>query len=475
MDTPHGRFSRRTLIKAAGVSAVGATAAYCGLDHLGLLPSGLSPTGLSGRDAPLPEPPADQMTYRTHAGSGDKVSLLGFGCMRLPVLPDAASPRSTDIDEPAAFALVDYALAHGVNYFDTAWGYHGGASETVMGKALKRHPRESFYLATKMPSYLDPTLAEAKEIFAAQLQKCQVDYFDYYLLHTLSSVDSYRKTYEQRGVLDFLLEQKARGRIRNLGWSFHGDSAMLEYALSRPVAWDFAMVQLNYHDMLHQYIVPPNFQGRLQSPAPVPWMFETLRQSGLPLIVMEPLLGGRLARLNRKTLAVLQEERPQDSAAAWAFRYAGGLPNVLTVLSGMTYLEHVQDNIRTYAPLTPLSAREQDVLKNALSVFVTAENIRCTTCGYCMPCPYGVDIPAVFRHHNNCLDDEQVPKGERDAQYAQARRAYLVNLARQVPELRTAARCTGCDKCVKLCPQFIDIPGEMARLGSFVEQLKTQG
>ena len=470
MNKKHRSLSRRTLLKTAGVSAVGVTAAYYGLDKLGALPR-----GLSGWNAPLPPPPTDKMTYRTHQGSGDKISLLAFGCMRLPVMPEATSPRSIDIDESAAFALVDYALAHGVNYFDTAWGYHGGASESIMGKALKRHPRDSFYLATKMPTYLDPTLAQAKEIFATQLQKCQVDYFDYYLLHALTSAAGYRKTYEELGVLDFLLEEKAQGRIRNLGWSFHGDQETLEYVLSRNVPWDFAMVQLNYHDLLHEYI-PSAFQRvRAQEPAPAQWMYEKLRQSGLPLMIMEPLLGGRLARLNKKTLAVLQTERPQDSAATWSFRHLGGLPNVLTVLSGMTYMEHLQDNIRAYAPLEPLSEWEHTVLKAALDVFITAENIRCTTCGYCMPCPYGVDIPAVFLHHNNCLDDEQVPKGTRDAEYAKARRAYLVNLVRQVPKLRTAIHCTGCDKCVKLCPQFLDIPAEMARLGKFVEELRTEG
>lgn len=465
MDKSIMKFSRRGLLKAAGAGAVGA-ALLGGLDSMGLLPS-------SGGD-PRREPPTDKMTYRLHP-SGDKVSLLGFGAMRLPVMPDATSPRSTDIDEAGTFALVDYALAHGVNYFDTAWGYHGGASEIMMGKALKRHPRDSFYLATKMPGYLEPTLEKAKEIFATQLRKCQVDYFDYYLLHSLTSRAGYQKTYEQEGILDFLLEQKAKGRIRNLGWSFHGDQETMEYALSRDVKWDFVMVQLNYHDLLHRY-TPAAFQRiRAQEPAPAQWMYDLLQQSGLPLIIMEPLLGGRLARLNKKTLAVLQEERPQDSGASWAFRYAGGLTNVLTVLSGMTYLEHLQDNIRTYAPLEPVSEREIEVLQKALSVFITAENIRCTTCGYCMPCPYGVDIPAVFSHHNNCLDDEQVPKNTRDPEYAKARRAYLVNLTRRVPELQGATHCTGCNICVKQCPQSIDIPAEMARLGKFAEDLKTKG
>ncbi|MBQ9452009.1 MAG: aldo/keto reductase [Desulfovibrio sp.] len=420
----------------------------------------------------LPEPPSDAMTYRTNPSSGDKVSLLGFGCMRYPVMSGETSPRSPRIDENAALALVDYALAHGVNYFDTAWGYHGGASESFTGRALRRHPREKFFLATKMPSYLNPTLAQAKDIFFSQLKKCQVEYFDYYLLHTLSTVSNYQETYEKEKVLDFLLEQKQQGRIRNLGWSFHGDKAMLEYVLARDVPWDFAMIQLNYHDLLYQYIPPP--YRNQPSPAPAQWMFEKMVASNLPLIIMEPLLGGRLARLNKKSLNILQAEHPQSTAASWAFRYVGGLPNILTVLSGMTYMEHLQDNLRSYAPLQPLSEHETQVLRKALNAFVVADNIRCTTCGYCMPCPYGVDIPAVFRHHNDCLDDDMVPRDARSAEYAQARHAYLVRLARRVPELRTASHCIGCGKCVKLCPQFIDIPNEMVKIAKFLEDQRME-
>ncbi len=468
--------SRRALFKGAGVGVAGMAAAYA-LDKVGLLPDALT-RGFSANKG-FGEPPTDKMTYRTHPGSGDKISLLGFGCMRFPMLPQATSPGGTQIDERAAFALVDYALAHGVNYFDTAYTYHRGISEVVMGKALKRHPRETYFVATKMPGRLLPTLEQAKEMFETQLERTQLEYIDYYLLHNLQSVDVYQQVYEKNGVLEYLLEQKEKGRIRNLGWSFHGDEAMLEYILSRDVKWDFAQVQLNYHDLMHQYITPPALAAMLDAlqvvPAQTQWMYEKVLAAELPLIVMEPLLGGRLARLNKKSLAILQEERPQDSAASWAIRYVAGLPNVLTVLSGMTYMEHLQDNIRTCAPFTPLTEKESGVLKSALDVFLSADNIRCTRCGYCMPCPYGIDIPEVFTHYNNCLDDELLPKDARHADYVQQRRAYLVSQERDVPELRRAERCTGCNKCVKQCPQYINIPQEMARLGKFVEELRVKG
>ncbi|MBQ7738843.1 MAG: aldo/keto reductase [Desulfovibrionaceae bacterium] len=416
--------------------------------------------------------PTGQMTYRINKNSSDKVSLLGFGCMRYPVMPGEKSPRSPNINEREAQALIDYAFAHGVNYFDTAWGYHNGASQIFTGSALKRYPRDKFFLATKMPSYLKPSLAQAKEIFATQLRNCQVEYFDYYLLHTLSTVANYQETYEREGVLDYLLEEKKQGRIRNLGWSFHGDAPMLEYVLSRDIPWDFGMIQINYHDLWHKYEPNPNIKRNTPEPAPVPWMFEKMVASGLPLIIMEPLLGGRLARLNHKAVNILQSARPQDSAAAWAFRYVAGLPNILTILSGMTYMEHLQENLQTFSPFEPLSAAEEDVLKKSLQAFINTDNIRCTTCGYCMPCPYGVDIPAVFRHHNNCLDDDLVPRGVRSAEYEEARHAYLASLARKVPELATASHCTGCGQCLPKCPQFIDIPKEMAALGKLIHGLR---
>jgi predicted aldo/keto reductase-like oxidoreductase len=345
----------------------------------------------------------------------------------------------------------------------------------MIGKALKRHPRASFYLADKMPGALHPSLEEAKNIFRTQLERCGTEYFDYYLLHSVRTVGDYKKSYEETGILEYLVQEKAAGRIRNLGWSYHGDEAMLEYLLSCGMKWDFAMVQLNYHDLLHEYI-PRKFVARGLNSAPpqTRWVLEHMTKSGLPLIVMEPLLGGRLARLNKKALTILQEEHPQASAASWAFRYAAALPNVLTVLSGMTYMEHLQDNLRSYSPFEPLSVRETATLTRSLDAFVTQENIRCTGCAYCMPCPYGVDIPAVFTHYNLCADYQYLPKGEHNAEYARARRAFLVGLDRSVPELRQAVRCTSCGKCTPHCPQDINIPEEMGRLGKLAEQLRTQ-
>ena len=458
--------SRRNFLKIAGSGLAGG-ALYYGLDKLKLLPS-------NGNT--LPEPSAEAMTFRVNPRNGDRISLLGFGCMRYPMRPEALFPAGPEVDETLAVRLIDHAYEHGVNYFDTAWPYHQGMSEVVLGNALKRYPRETFFIADKMPTFLNPTREQAEDIFNQQLERCQVEYFDYYLLHSLRDLEDYQQVYEKNGVLGFLIKQKAAGRIRNLGWSFHGDQAMLEHLLSRDVEWDFAQAQLNYHDILHEY-KPSAARQRLSKftvTVQTRWVLEQLNKANLPLFVMEPLLGGRLARLNQKALAVLQEERPEASAASWAFRYVASLPNVLGVLSGMTYMEHLQDNLRTFAPLETLSDSENAALRRALDIFLSGDNIPCTTCGYCMPCPYGLNIPAIFTHFNHCVDDENVPKGLRDADYERARRAYLVGYDRSIPELRQASRCTGCGICTQNCPQGIDIPEQMARLGQFVEQLRSE-
>ena len=440
--------------------------AYYGLSKAGVA------TGMGGKESP---PSYGPMTYRTNPKTGDKVSLLGYGCMRLPLLPTATSAHSPDVDEEAVFRLVDYAIEHGVNVFDSAYGYHAGQSETVLGKALKRHKRSSFFMNTKMPSLKRPTLEEAKLYFRQQLERCQVDYFDYYLLHSVTSASVVKEIYEDGGVLDYVLSEKAAGRIRHLGFSFHGDEECLEYLLSRDVEWDIALVQLNYHDLLRTY-KPQVFLSAFSNAAPAEprWVLERMSKTDIPLMVMEPLLGGRLAKLTRNAVAILQEEAPDASAASWAFRYVASIPNVMTVLSGMTYMEHLQDNLHTFSPLTPLTANEEAALLRALDIIANPEHVPCTGCGYCTPCPYGVDIPTVFAHYNNCLDNKTVPKGTRDADYEKARRAYLVGYDRTVPELQQAERCTGCRVCVPQCPQFIPIPEEIARLGKYAEQLRNE-
>jgi predicted aldo/keto reductase-like oxidoreductase len=369
-------------------------------------------------------------------------------------------------------ALVDYAIAHGVNYFDTAPVYVRGKSETSMGIALSRHPREKFFIATKLSNQRDDRQLRSREGSIALYRKSfvdlQVDYIDYYLLHSVGSgggFDVFKERFVDNGMIDFLRKEKAAGRIRNLGWSYHGDIAAVDYLLAMDIQWDFAMIQLNYVD----------WRNATRDMVSSEYLYTELEKHKIPTIVMEPLLGGRLSRLPAHSLAQLKQMRPDDNPAAWAFRYAGSPNNVLTVLSGMTYMEHLQENIRTYSPLEPLAEPEYKALEQVTELMLHSDFIPCTTCQYCMPCPYGIDIPSIFTHYNRCVNDDLLPKDAQDENYRKARRAFLVGYDRSVPKLRQASHCINCDKCVPKCPQKIKISQEMARIDKFAEQLKRKG
>lgn len=463
-DKDKNGVSRRFLLKGA--------AAFVGVGALGY---GLHKWHRSNTGKELPAEISGKLSMNRHPRTGVEVSALGLGCMRLPMLPSAASPRGTEIDEQATFQLIDYALKAGLNYFDSAHFYHKGASETVLGRALCRHPRESYLVATKMPGRIIESFDHAKEIFSGQLKKCQTDYFDFYQLHAVMNLPDYKRVYEEMGVLDYLLEQREKGVIRHLGWSFHGDMQTLDYLLAQPVGWDYAMLQLNYHDLLHQLFMPEKRKrqiGLINEPAPADWMYARVRDAGIPIVVMEPLLGGRLARLGKKARKPLEEARPDLSSASWAFRFAGNLPGVLTVLSGMTYMDHLRENLKTFSPLEPFTGPEEAALRESVQQFINQASISCTTCGYCMPCPYGVDIPAIFAHYNRSLDEDLYPLDPASCGYPSQAKAFLASYDREIPRLRQAAHCTGCGKCQPACPAMINIPEELARLGHDEEKMR---
>lgn len=414
------------------------------------------------------------MTYRTHPHNGDRVSLLGYGCMRWPMMPNPDGEGEV-IDQEAVNRLVDYALAHGVNYFDTAPPYVCGLSETATGIAISRHPRNSYYIATKMSNHhLARTGLRGKALYDASLkmyhhsfEALQTDYLDYYLLHNVggeTGMPFLRQRFFESGVLDFLLEERKAGRIRNLGFSYHGDVKVFDYLLSlhNEIRWDFVQIQLNYVDYRHASGM--NFNAE--------YLYAELEKRGIPAVVMEPLLGGRLASLQDYLNARLKQRRPSESVASWAFRFSGTFPGVLTVLSGMTYMEHLQDNLRTYSPLDPCTEDELALLEDTAQEMLRYPSVPCTTCEYCMPCPYGINIPGIFSHYNKCINEGNVPSSSRDEDYRKARRAFLVGYDRSVPRLRQASYCIGCNQCTLHCPQSIKIPDELHRIDRFVEQLK---
>lgn len=417
------------------------------------------------------------MTHRLNPNTGDKVSLLGFGMMRLPVVAGGTARENPDspIDQEAVNAMVDYALAHGVNYFDTSPAYCQGESEKSTGIALARHPRDTYYIATKLSNFSPDTWSakESKAMFERSLQYLQTDYIDYLLLHGIGmgGMEALNGRYIDNGILDWLVEQKRKGRIRNLGFSYHGDikvfDTLLQWQDEGKYHWDFVQIELNYLDWHYaDEINPRNTDAS--------YLYDELHKRGIPAVIMEPLLGGRLAKQPNAIVRQLNKRNPDYSPAAWAFRFAGTPEGVMCVLSGMTYLEHMQENVATYSPLQPLSGAEWDFLLRLAHDIYELKAIPCTACNYCMPCPYGLNIPQIFSYYNACIADGLLPdmEAQGDKEFMRQRRAFLVGYDRNVPGMRQADHCIGCDHCISHCPQRIQIPQEMRRIDKLVEQLK---
>lgn len=428
----------------------------------------------AGGTLPQGEIPTDRMTYRVNPKTGEKVSLLGYGCMRWPTLEDGNAKEETGgIDQEMVNRLVDKAIAHGVNYFDTSPAYCKGFSERATGIALKRHPRDRYFIATKLSNFAPSTWSREASLamYHNSFKELQVDYIDYLLLHAVGmgndGMEALHARYLDNGMLDFLLKEREAGRIRNLGFSYHGDIQVFDYLLSQHdrYRWDFVQIQLNYLDWRHaKEINPRNTNAE--------YLYGELAKRGIPAVIMEPLLGGRLSKVHDHIVARLKQREPGRSVASWAFRYAGTHPDVLTVLSGMTYMEHLEDNLRSFCPLQPLTEEEVGFLYDTADLMMQYPTIPCNDCKYCMPCPYGLDIPGVLLHYNKCVNEGNVPEDRQAENYREARRAFLVGYDRSVPRLRQADHCIGCNQCVSHCPQGIDIPKEMQRIDRFVEHLK---
>ena len=369
----------------------------------------------------------------TNDFQGKSLSRLGFGTMRLPTNADGS------IDETQVAEMTAYALEHGVNYFDTAYPYHGGESERVIGRVLSKYPRDSYYLATKYPGHqilsggYDPA-----EVFEEQLKKCGVEYFDFYLLHNV-----YEKSMEvyldpQWGIIDYFLEQKKLGRIRHLGFSSHAEKKALKRFLdTRGGDMDFCQIQLNWLDWTLQ-----DARGK----------YDLLTERGIPVWVMEPVRGGRLAKLSDAEEAKLKALRPDDSIASWGFRFLQGLPNVKMVLSGMSNIEQMMDNVKTFTEDKPLSEEETALLMEIAEGM--KDSVPCTACRYCCDgCPAGLDIPSLISTYN------------------EIRFSPAVNVAMRIefmPEEKKPTACIGCGQCTQMCPQNIDVPGA---LKDFAEKL----
>lgn len=436
--------------------------------------------------ATLQEPPTDKMTMRTNPNTGDVVSLLGYGMMRLPLLPKEVETDPSVIDQEMVNKQVDYAIEHGVNYFDTSPAYCQGKSEESTGIALSRHKRSEYFVATKLSNFSPRTWSReaSQQMFHDSMRFLQVDYIDYLLLHAiggtsrdlegrdLDSHQTFNARYMDNGILDWLVEQKAVGKIRNLGFSYHGDIAIFDMLLKwhdeGRYHWDFVQIELNYLDW--------NFADEInRANTDAVYLYGELQKRGIPSVIMEPLLGGRLANVTDRVVASMKSMRPEDSVAKWAFRFAGTPEGVLSVLSGMTYMEHLRENLLTYSPLEPISAEEDAFLMEVAREIYDLKTIPCNECQYCMPCPYGINIPAIFVHYNKMIKEGNMPHSRQSSVYAQQRQAFLVGYDRTVPRMRQADHCIGCGECVSHCPQRINIPEQLRKVDTLVENLKRNG
>ena len=457
MDKQGKNINRRDFLKIVGIASAATALQSCAPDK--------GKNNASAQEALAPVP-VGKMTYRNFsADPKESVSILGYGCMRWPTIPNPDGEGDL-IDQDEVNRLVDYAIEHGVNYFDTSPVYVQGWSEKATGIALKRHPRESFKIATKLSNFANYTRENSIQMYRQSFIDLQVDTIDYYLLHSIGNggIETFRARYIDNGMIDFLLQEREAGRIRHLGFSFHGTQAVFDEVLTmhERIHWDFVQIQLNYQDWTHATGNNVNAE----------YLYAELEKRQIPAVIMEPLLGGRLSNLPDHIVARLKQRRPTQSVASWAFRFAGSPQWVLTVLSGMTYMEHLQDNIRTYSPLEPLTDDERQFLFDTADLIAGYPTIPCNDCKYCMPCPYGIDIPAILLHYNKCVNEGNIPQDSQDEDYRRARRAFLIGYDRSVPRLRQADHCIGCRQCVEHCPQSINIPHELHRIDRFVERLK---
>ena len=379
-----------------------------------------------------------EMEYRNWNQNGVHTSLLGFGCMRFPTRADGG------IDAPRAEAMLNTAKAAGINYFDTAYPYHGGESEPFLGRVIAHWGRSSFYLATKLPLWQCPTLDVAKQLFEAQLQRLGVEYFDFYLLHSLHEA-RYRQAKEM-GVVDWLWEQKAAGRIRSLGFSCHDNAAGLEYIL-RDQPWDFCQLQYNYLDRDDRAEEISGDRG-----------YQLTEECGVPLIIMEPVKGGTLAMLPAEAAAPLRALCPAASDASWALRWVGSHPNVHVILSGMSTEDQLADNLATFARFEPLTAAETAAVEQTAALLHSRIKIGCTGCRYCMPCPRGVDIPDNFSIWNK-LGMFRQPE------------AIKKQWTERFPDSEKALHCIRCGKCEAACPQKLPIRTALAQLQQELDAL----
>ena len=439
---------RREFVKSAGLGAAALGVAAC------------APGAVKNTAADTGNKDLHGSMLQNYPGIGT----LGYGCMRWPMVK--GEDGRNRIDQEEVNRLVDFALEHGVNYFDTSPVYLGGDSERATSEALNRHPREEWLLATKLSIFGPTPYEDCVKMYRRSFEIFKTDHIDYYLLHAVSDLDDFKNRFENCGIVDFLVKEREAGRIRHFGFSFHGHQKGFDdmMALHEKYHWDFVQIQMNYLDWRHP-------SGRNTQ---AEYLYAELDKREIPVVIMEPLRGGALAEIPSQLTDRLKAIEPARSIASWAFRYVGSFPRVMVALSGMTYMEHLQDNLESFLDFQPLNDEEKQLLWDIADRMENYPLVPCTGCQYCMPCPYGINIPGIFKFYNDNVTAGTYVANKEQEGYAIMRRKYLLAYNEAIPTVRQADHCIACGRCESLCPQNIRIPRELRRIDKYIESLKQE-
>ena len=450
------KMNRRDAIRAMMLAGAG-LAASTGLA------APLRAAGIVPQNWKFTEPAqGDQVLHRTWKSlGGESISLLGMGCMRFP---RKGSGRRAPLDQEAINMMLDYALAHGINYFDTAPAY--GDSERATGEALSRHNRKDYLIATKMSNFSNAELGACKDMFANSLKNLRTTYVDYFLLHSIGSVPDFKKRFVDNGLLPWLQEQRKKGVIRHLGFSFHGSNAALKELLAMPYNWEFVQIQMNYVDWKNMPMEDSD------EPCDAETLYKMLAAKQIPVVIMEPIRGGALANVSTGLKEKLAERFPQLSPAGVALTFASSYPAVMCTLSGMSNMQQLMENVYTFSHFKPFDEADNDYLMEMARLYNGNPHIPCTACRYCMPCPRGVDIPGVFAVYNGVSDALMLPDPEnkKDKKYKEKKKEFLKRYG-TLAEGTDASACVMCNACLPKCPQRIRIPDQMRQIHKLVKDL----
>jgi len=451
------KMNRREAIRAMMLAGAGLAAG----SSLAAVP--LRAAGVLPEDWKFTEPAkGDQVIHRTWKSLGsESISLLGMGCMRFP---RKGAGRRAPLDQEAVNMMIDYALDHGINYFDTAPAY--GDSERATGEALSRHNRKDYLIATKMSNFSNARLDACKEMFANSLKNLRTNYVDYFLLHSIGSVEDFKKRFVDNDLLPYLQELRKNGTIRHLGFSFHGSNAALKELLEMPYNWEFVQIQMNYVDWKNMPLEDSD------EPCDSETLYKMLEEKNIPVVIMEPIRGGALANVSTGLKDKLAERFPQLSPAGVALTFASSYPAVMCTLSGMSNMQQLMENVYTFSHFKPFGAEDNEYLMEMARLYNGNPHIPCTACRYCMPCPRGVDIPGVFAVYNGSSDALMLPDPtrKREKGYKEKKKQFLARYATLAKDTDASA-CVMCNACLPKCPQRIRIPEQMRMIHKLVKDL----